>query len=299
MLDYTSLAALAAVVREGSFERAARQLNVTPSAISQRIRLLEERVGCALVVREQPCRATDAGQRLCQHVDLVRLMEQELQTALPSLESQDDVNKISVPLAVNADSLDTWLVPALADFSQRSWVMLEVGVDDQDHTAHWLRSGKVMAAVTSLARPATGCNSLALGAMRYRAVATPAFTRRYFPDGVTASGLAKAPSLVFNNKDELQQRWTRRLCRRHIALPKHALPSTQAFLMATLAHMGWGMHPTQLIDDELKKGALVELLPDSALDVALYWQYTRSASALLEGLSQAVCAAARQSLISP
>ena len=55
MLDYAALAALAAVIREGSFERAASALHVTPSAVSQRIRSLEERVGCALVVREQPC----------------------------------------------------------------------------------------------------------------------------------------------------------------------------------------------------------------------------------------------------
>ena len=61
MLDYASLFALSTVVREGSFERAARALNVTPSAISQRIRLLEERVGCALVVRAQPVRRDGNG----------------------------------------------------------------------------------------------------------------------------------------------------------------------------------------------------------------------------------------------
>ena len=61
MLDYAALSALVSVVREGSFERAARALHVTPSAISQRIRLLEERVGCTLVVRGQPCRAIDVG----------------------------------------------------------------------------------------------------------------------------------------------------------------------------------------------------------------------------------------------
>ena len=115
MLDYSALSALAAVVREGSFERAARALHVTPSAISQRIRLLEERVGCALVVRDQPCRATETGRRLCQHVDRVRLLEQELQGALPALAPQG-IAPVALPIAVNADSLATWLAPALATF---------------------------------------------------------------------------------------------------------------------------------------------------------------------------------------
>ncbi|MDC6171454.1 ArgP/LysG family DNA-binding transcriptional regulator, partial [Paucibacter sp. XJ19-41] len=140
MLDYAALSALAAVMREGSFERAARALHVTPSAISQRIRLLEERVGCALVIREQPCRVTDTGRRLCQHVDQVRLLEQDLHTALPVL-SADAPARVPLPIAVNADSLATWAAPALAGFAADSPVLLEVLVDDQDHTSERLRSG--------------------------------------------------------------------------------------------------------------------------------------------------------------
>ena len=52
------LAALAAVIRTGSFERAAQQLHVTPSAVSQRVKLLEERLGTILVVRSCPCGST-------------------------------------------------------------------------------------------------------------------------------------------------------------------------------------------------------------------------------------------------
>jgi len=131
MLDYAALSALAAVVREGSFERAARALHVTPSAISQRIRLLEERVGCALVVRDQPCRATETGRQLCQHVDRVRLLEQELQGALPVL-APEGIARVPLPIAVNADSLATWLAPAIAAFGAEHPVLMEVAVDDQD-----------------------------------------------------------------------------------------------------------------------------------------------------------------------
>ena len=298
MLDYAALSALAAVVREGSFERAARALHVTPSAISQRIRLLEERVGCALVVRDQPCRATETGRQLCQHVDRVRLLEQELQGALPVL-APEGIARVPLPIAVNADSLATWLAPPIAAFGAEHPVLMEVAVDDQDHTTEWLRSGAVLAAVTATARQAAGCNSRPLGSMRYLAAASPAFVQRHFADGVGAGSLARAPSLLFNTKDELQARWARRLCHRHVELPRHMLPSPQAFVAAAVAGMGWGLHPQALIASHLKAGTLVELGPDTPLDVQLHWQYARAASALLDGLSREVLTAAHAALLPP
>lgn len=296
MLDYAALSALAAVVREGSFERAARALHVTPSAISQRIRMLEERIGCALVVRDQPCRPTETGRRLCQHVDRVQLLEQDLQGTVPAL-APEGIARVALPVAVNADSLATWLAPAIASFAAENPVLMEVAVDDQDHTAEWLRSGAVLAAVTATARPAAGCNSRPLGAMRYLAAASPAFVQRFFADGIGAGSLAKAPSLVFNTKDELQARWARRLCHRDVELPRHSLPSSQAFVTATLAGMGWSMHPHALIAAHLRDGSLVELVPDTPLDVPLHWQSARAASGVLEGLSRAVLAAAGAALL--
>lgn len=298
MLDYSALVALAAVVREGSFERAARTLHVTPSAISQRIRMLEERVGCALVVREQPCRATETGRRLCQHVDRVRLLEQELEGAVPAL-APEGIARVPLPVAVNADSLATWFAPAVAAFAAEAPVLMEITIDDQDYTTEWLRSGAVLAAVTGTPRPAAGCNSQPLGSMRYLAAASPAFMSRHFVDGIGAGSLARAPSLVFNAKDELQARWARRMCHRHVELPRHTLPSPQAFVTATVAGMGWGLHPQALIDPYLAEGALVELMPQAPLDVPLYWQQARAASALLDGLTRQLLAAARQALLPP
>lgn len=295
MLDYAALAALAAVVREGSFDRAARALHVTPSAVSQRVRLLEERVGCALVVRGQPCRATETGRRLCQHVDRVRLLEQDLQGTLPAL-APEGVARVALPVAVNADSLATWFAPALARFAADAPVLVELAVDDQDHTTEWLRSGAVLAAVTGTARPAAGCSVRPLGAMRYVAAASPAFVKRHFAAGVGAGTLARAPSLVFNTKDDLQDRWVRRLCHRHVELPHHTLPSPQAFVTAAAAGMGWGLQPLALAAPLLADGTLVELVPGTPLDVPLHWQHARAASALLDGLGREVAAAARQAL---
>ena len=296
MLDYSSLSALAAVVREGSFERAARVLCVTPSAVSQRIRLLEERIGCALVVRGQPCIATETGRRLCQHVDRVHLLEQDLQEALPAL-APEGMSRVTLPIAVNADSLATWFTPAVAAYAANAPVLMNVAVDDQDHTAEWLRSGAVLAAVTAQGQAPAGCNSHPLGAMRYLAAASPAFVAQFFARGVDALSLALAPSLVFSTKDELQARWVDRLCGQHVALPKHTLPSASAFVTAAVAGMGWGLHPQALIASQLADGSLLELVADTPLDVPLHWQQARAASALLDGLTRQVLAVAREVLI--
>lgn len=295
MLDYDSLFALAAVVREGSFERAARALHVTPSAVSQRIRLLEERVGCALVVRGQPCTATDTGRRLCQHADHVRLLEQDLHDTLPGL-SRDAAARATLPIAVNADSLATWFAPALASFAAQTPVLFNVAVDDQDHTAEWLRSGAVLAAVTSHPSPATGCNSRPLGAMRYVAAASPAFIEHHLPAGVEPQSMMRAPSLEFNTKDTLQMRWVQARFGQRVELPKHTLPSPTAFVTAAVAGMGWGMLPEALAAPHLASGLLVELVPGTPLDVSLYWQQARATSAWLDGLTQVVVAAARGAL---
>ena len=263
-----------------------------------RIRLLEERVGCALVVRDQPCRATETGRRLCQHVDRVRLLEQELQGTLPAL-APEGVTRVALPIAVNADSLATWFAPAIAAFAADAPVLVELAVDDQDHTTEWLRSGAVLAAVTGTGRPAAGCNSRALGAMRYVAAASPAFVARHFADGIGAGSLARAPSLIFNAKDDLQARWARRLCHRDVTLPRHTVPSPHAFVAAATAGMGWGMQPLSLIAQHLQDGSLVEMLPNSPLDVPLYWQHARAASALLDGLTREILAAAARALLPP
>jgi LysR family transcriptional regulator (chromosome initiation inhibitor) len=299
MLDYSSLAAVAAVVREGSFERAARALKVTPSAISQRVKQLEERLGSVLIIRGQPCTATDTGRRLCTHVEQVGLLEHELRVALPKLtrpgDEEDD--RVTLRVAVNADSLGTWFIGAIGQFTAaHEQALLDVAVDDQEHTVEWLRSGEVLGAVTAHAQPVQGCNSIPLGRLSYLAVASPEFVRRYFSEGVDAATLARAPSLTFNRKDRLQAQWVRRICRRDVDIPSHWLPSTHAFVDASVAGIGWGMNPVPLVREHLKSGALVELVPGRTFAVPLYWQHTRLQVPMLSRLTQAVVRAAKNGL---
>jgi LysR family transcriptional regulator (chromosome initiation inhibitor) len=297
MLDYASLSAIAAVVREGSFERAARALNVTPSAVSQRVKQLEERLGSVLIVRGQPCTATKTGRLLCSHVEQVGMLEQELRGALPNLtQASTDSGRVTLRVAVNADSLGTWFIDAMAEFLGVEAALLDVALDDQEHTVEWLRSGAVLAAVTAHAEPVQGCNSVSLGRLNYVAVASPGFVQRYFPDGVSAASLAKAPSLTFNRKDRLQSQWIRRVCRREVDIPTHWFPSTQAFIDASVAGIGWGMNPASLVRERLQSGALVELVPGRTLSVPLYWQHTRLQVPMFNRLTHAVVSAARNAL---
>lgn len=295
MLDYPLLEALAAVVREGSFERAARVIHVTPSAVSQRVKLLEERLGQVLVVRSQPCRPTATGAVLCGHAEQVALLEHELRARLPEVGTSPGPRP-TLRLAANADSVATWLVRALADFSSRHAVLFDLAVDDETHTAELLRAGSVMGAVTSQAEPVQGCRSTRLGSLRYLATCSPDFHRRHFARGVTGAALAGAPCLRFDTKDALQRTFLRKLTRAHVEPPTHWVPSPHGFVDACREGLGWGMNPEPLIREELRAGTLVELAPRRHLDVVLYWQQGRLASALAEELARALQAAARAAL---
>ncbi|MDZ5650191.1 LysR family transcriptional regulator ArgP [Nitrospirillum sp. BR 11828] len=298
MIDYPAARAVALVARTGSFEKAAAALNVTPSAISQRVKALEERLGVVLIERGTPCTATDKGEWLCRHMDHVGLLERELTAHLPGLADAAAAGaRVTLAIATNADSLGTWFLAAAAAFTHASDHLLNIVIDDQDHTADWLRRGRVLAAVTSLDKPVQGCRVTALGALRYHATASPAFVARYFPDGVTMEALARAPALTFNHKDRLQHDWVRRELGRDIVSPTHWLPSTQAFVDGALAGMGWGMNPAPLVGEHLEAGRLVELIPGAVLDVPLFWQVSRLAAEQLSALTRSVVAIARRELV--
>ncbi len=300
MLDYAALEALAAVVREGSFERAARRLHVTPSAVSQRIKQLEERVGQVLVQRGTPCTGTDAGRRLCLHVEQVALLENQLRRTNPDLLPDAPAPAPTLKLAVNADSLSTWFMEAMAAFTAGGNELLDLRIDDQEHTGERLREGEVIAAVTATGTAIAGCNTWPLGTMRYVAATSPDFAARHFAGGVTPAALARAPIMIYDRKDRLQDLWMQAhgLASRTQA-PRHFLPSNFGYVRACEIGMGWGMHPTVLIDRQLQDGTLVELLPGRTLDVPLYWAHPRSAQQALDRLTQCVMGAARRWLEAP
>ena len=286
MLDYAALMALAEVLRTGSFEQAAHALSVTPSAISQRIKALEERIGAPLILRGTPCTGTEIGQRLARHIEQVQLLERDLKL-------EPHARPPRIRIAVNADSLASWLIPALAKTAN---TLFDLVIDDQDHCDDWLTRGEVWAAVTANPAPIAGCDTVPLGSLRYIATASPGFIETYFAQGISAATLKRAPSLIFNPKDRLQINWVKAEIGTAPSLPAHTLPSAQAFLDAARAGLGWGMNIETLARGDLTRGALKALSP-RPLDVPLYWKVLRAMKTPLAPLTAAVRAAAKDVLI--
>ena len=156
-------------------------------------------------------------------------------------------------IAVNADSLDTWFLSALA---QVEGLLFDLVVDDQDHSADWLRKGEVSAAVTAHADPVQGCDCVPLGRLRYLPVAAAGFRRAL----VRGRSRRRAPVARagdrFTAKDRLQADWARAVAGKAVALKAHRIPPSAAFQQAVQAGMGWGMLPEPMAEAALESGSM-------------------------------------------
>lgn len=295
-IDHLHLSAFAAIIREGSFEKAAQNLSVTPSAISQRIRALEEKMGTVLIVREAPCRPTEEGMKLYRHALQVEMLEKDL---LQDMQKTENSPFQSIAVAVNADSIETWFMDATAAFAQDTGAMLEIFADDQEHTDQWLKEGRVLGAVTSSSKPVQGCRIEKLGAIRYLPMATPEFIKQYFPKANVKAHLAKAPMIAFNRKDKIQTNFIRKMTGQiqNPEPPCHFIPSTHGFHDAVAAGLGWGLVIESMADEYVKKRKLVNFAPGHEINLALYWQSWRLTSPTLDALTKAVRKAAKDNLV--
>ncbi len=280
---------VAAVVDEGSLDAASRLLRITPSAVSQRLKTLEQQLGRVLVVRSKPARPTEAGEAVVRLARQLSLLEHD---ALGGLGLDPEAPRPRIPLAVNADSMATWFLAPLARITSRRDVDFDLHRDDQNFTARLLESGTVMAAVTSEEAPVAGCSVTPLGVLEYRAMAEPGFVRRWFEGGVSRETLARAPFVDFDRRDTLQHDW---LASRGVAaqsVPRHYVPASHDYALAVRLGLGWGMVPR--LQDE-PDGGLVDL-GGSPLRVRLYWQQWNLRSPLLDAIADEVAAEARRVL---
>ncbi len=296
MFDYKLLAALAAVVEQAGFERAAQVLGLSQSAVSQRIKLLEARVGQPVLVRGSKPEPTEIGRRLLNHVQQVRLLERDLSGQVPALDEGTAPERLRI--ALNADSLATWWAQAVTGFCAQHRVLLDMVVEDQDVGLKRMRGGDVAACVCASDKPVAGARSLPLGAMRYRALASPAFIARHFSGGVTAQRLAQAPAIVFGPDDFLQHRYLASLGVDG-AFAYHLCPSSEGFIRLTEAGMGWGLVPELQVRELLARGALQELQPERPIDVPLYWHHWRNGGELLGELTRHLQRATAEVLVQP
>ena len=294
MFDYKLLSALAAVVEQAGFERAAQVLGLSQSAISQRIKLLEARIGQPVLIRATPPSPTEIGRRLLNHVQQVRLLERDLQSAVPALDDEGLPERLRI--ALNADSLATWWATAVGDFCAAQHLLLDLVVEDQTVGLKRMRAGEVAACLCASERPVAGARSVLLGAMRYRALASPAFIARHFPSGVSAALLPKTPALVFGPDDFLQHRYLAALGVDG-GFEHHLCPSSEGFIRLTEAGLGWGLVPELQVREQLENGTLVELLPDKPIDVPLYWHHWRNGGQLLGQLTEHLSRSAARWLV--
>jgi LysR family transcriptional regulator (chromosome initiation inhibitor) len=302
--DPAGLECLAALADETSFERAAQRLAVTQSAVSQRLRALEAQVGQPLVVRSRPLRLTSPGKVLLRFARQLQAMRGDVARELGVDAASDE----RLAIAVNADSLATWVPAALDPLVQRG-VSLELIVDDQDFTHDWLRQGAVLGCVSTLKEALRGCKVVPLGTMHYIAAASPGFVERELGGralGLDRGNFSRLPFLVFNRKDRMQHDWVSRAFGvREPRLHERFVPASEAYLRAVLLGWGIGLLPLLQAEPHLASGELVPLRPETRAHLKLYWHQWKLGPdnaepsprvALLDQIRAALAAEARLAL---
>ncbi|MGB1239669.1 MAG: LysR family transcriptional regulator ArgP [Pseudomonadales bacterium] len=268
-INRKSLAAFVAVVEQQSFERAAKDLHITQSAVSQRIKQLECELGLTLLRRKPHISPTHSGYALLRYAKNLHQLDETLDRELAPTTHQ---GWRQVSIACNADSLSTWLLDALAPWCKHHRVLIELKVDDQDETHHLLHSGDVIGCISALELNAAHISSTALGALEYHCIASPEFADEYFTQGVSQASLAKAPLVRFNQKDQLQHAYMERFFNLDARQSKqHFVPSADAYIKWIKLGMGFGMAPRAQIEEQLNNGELLLVTPDLPLSVPLYW----------------------------
>ena len=306
--DPDALECLAAIVEEGGFERAAQRLSITQSAVSQRLRALESQVGTVLIVRSRPLKATSAGRLLLKHTKMLRLLRADLERDMKELApgslgaSGTGREEERIAIAINADSIATWALPALTALAQQGLAM-EIIADDQNFTQEWLREGQVLGCVTTLKQALRGCKMVALGAMDYVAVATPAFAQaRLTAPGptkaqLTAHNFRSVPFIAFNRKDDMQTEFVgQAFGLKRVMLNQIFVPSSEGQVRAVLAGWGVSVVPRLLAEGLMQQGLLVNAAPGCSVQVQLYWHCWNLESEVLDALTNAISDAATQSL---
>ncbi|MBO1337229.1 LysR family transcriptional regulator ArgP [Streptomyces sp. VRA16 Mangrove soil] len=286
---------LLAVVDEGTFDAAAAALHVTPSAVSQRVKALEQRTGRVLLVRTKPVRPTESGEVVVRYARQLARLERDAYAELGLSTGEQGPTRVSV--AVNADSLATWFLDAFTRVDRDAHVCFELHREDETNTAELLREGRVMAAVTSSPEPVSGCSVRALGRMRYLAAASPDFVDRHL-QGPLAETLPRAPVMTFDRSDDHQDAFVRTLRRDRGAASavRHAVPTSEGFVESVALGLGWGMIPELQAAPLLRSGRLVQLAPDRPVDVPLHWQQWKLDSPALAAVADAVRTAAARAL---
>ena len=284
MLDYKLIEALAMVAREGGFDKAAKALHITQSAVSQRLKLLEELTGQVLIARTTPPQATSAGQKLLKHYLRVKRLEDDL---MREMEASGNRGFTSMAVGINADSLAFWLIEAIHPFLLEQRVLLDIRVNDQEQTHRMLKDGEVIGCISTLEHPMQGCRIEYIGRMKYRLMASPEFAAQWFFNGLTFEGVRRAPAVIYDRNDELHHKLLlQALDEVPASIPNHYVPSIEKFAEFITLGLGYGMIPDQQCTGMVCTGQMVDLSPEHHVPAELYWHCWNIKSELLEKLTQ-------------
>ncbi|MYM80695.1 ArgP/LysG family DNA-binding transcriptional regulator [Duganella sp. FT50W] len=291
-LDYRALLVLDAVVSQGSFEKAATALGISQSAVSQRIKALEDATGRLLIVRGQPAVPTGLGQRLVSHHRNVKLMEAALDIDLG--------NQVSMPeiaLAVDAASLATWFPQGLRPLLSPPRCQLHVQQATTDMALHLVREGSVFGCVAAgpSETQANGPQVTPLGRMRYVCVATKAFANHWFGDGFVIEAARLAPAVVSDR--DMMAGFLHQVLELRGAYPHHTLPLSAATTECVFGSMAYGLLPWQLVSAALNDDRLVDLAPGHFVDVPLNWHAWNLDTPFTRALSEQIVATAKRHLL--
>lgn len=286
------LLALQSIVEEGSFDAAADTLHISQSAISQRIKSLESQVGHIVIQRSKPVQATAMGQFLLRLARQITLAQEE---AAQRIDSEQRNSTVNIRIVVNADSLEGWVLPALAPIAKQS-IALDIKRQDEHISTRMLRSGEAMAAITAEETPVQGCTMTKLGSMAYFAAATPEFAARWFPNGLSKESLENAPLVQYDRDDQLQYHFIRRITRAKVHPPMHFVPTSIGYNDAVSLGFGWGLIPSTSYAT-YPKNTLVRLSPQEPLLLPLFWQQWKLSSPALDTVAEAIIRASSNALV--
>ncbi|BCO17288.1 ArgP/LysG family DNA-binding transcriptional regulator [Alteromonas sp. McT4-15] len=293
MLDYDALRCFHEVLRYGGFEKGAQALSLTQSAVSQKIKRLEQSVGGPVLVRTKPLRPTPLGNELLAHIQKVSVLEEAL-----NIQSGLTASAAPLSVAVNNDVLATWFSQVLAKFSDTRANPVHIVNADQTQTRDILQQGRVMACISQTGTPVTGGQSLRLGTMKYQLYASPRFIERYLSKGIDAEAVMQTPGLLYDEYDVTLLTDYQRECLNMAPsfTTCHWYPSSHGFVKMALDGVVWALLPTLQVTQEVNEGSLVSLFPDKELGVPLFWHWITLDSAALGDLTKAVKHVAKQQL---
>jgi len=294
LLDYKLLHALSVVVDEQNFDKAASVLSVTQSAVSQRIKSLEQTIGQPVLVRAQPLIATAIGKKLLAHYQQVKLLEQDI---IPDLSGNNNDATITANIASNADSLATWLIGAIGDVCHQYNVAVNFRLADENRTINYLKDGEVFGAISTAEQALPGCTLERLGEMQYLLVASPDFVERYFADGINEQTLARAPAVAYDQKDDMHIKYIEQIFGlQGGSYPCHTVRSSEAFVGFAKQGLAYCLIPKLQIQTELSSGLLVDLMPENPIIRTLYWHHWILLKGVFKQLSIAIIHRAQQAL---